>query len=95
MYAVIVNFTLKPGMIDKFLPHMVKNARTSLQEEPNCGQFDICLGNEPDTVVLYEIYQDADAFEAHLETDHYLNFDLAVANMIATKTVHRFKQVIR
>jgi quinol monooxygenase YgiN len=95
MYAVTVTFTLHPGTAADFLPLMTANARTSLQEEPGCGQFDICLGEDPDTVFLYEIYDDRAAFEAHLESAHFKSFDAAVAGMIAAKDVRLFTEVIR
>jgi quinol monooxygenase YgiN len=95
MFAVTVTFTLKPGTRDTFLPLMVENASTSLRDEPGCRQFDVCLGDDPATVFLYEIYDDGAAFTAHLESAHFQSFDTAVADMIATKTVHQYSEVIR
>lgn len=95
MYAVTVTFTLKPDTRKVFLPLMTENAATSLQQEPGCHQFDICLGDDPVTVFLYEIYDDRAAFEAHLASTHFQSFDTAVAGMIAAKTVCQFAEVIR
>lgn len=95
MFAVTVTFTLKPGTRDTFLPLMVKNASTSLLDEPGCQQFDVCLGDDPKTVFLYEIYDDSAAFSAHLESPHFKSFDAAVADMIAAKVVNQFSEVIR
>ncbi len=95
MYAVTVTFTLHPGALAEFLPLMTANARTSLQEEPGCGQFDICLGDTPDTVFLYEIYDDRAAFDAHLASAHFKSFDAAVTDMIADKEIRLFGEVIR
>lgn len=95
MFVVTVTFTLKPGMRDTFLPLMVENASTSLRDEPRCQQFDVCLADEPETVFLYEVYDDISAFDAHLESAHFKSFDAAVADMIANKTVHQYSEVIR
>ncbi|SMO89396.1 putative quinol monooxygenase [Ruegeria faecimaris] len=95
MFVVTVTFTLKPGTRDTFLPLMVENASTSLCEEAGCQQFDVCLGGNPDTVFLYEVYDDSAAFSAHLESAHFQAFDTAVADMIATKVVHQYSEVIR
>ncbi|WP_109310816.1 putative quinol monooxygenase [Ruegeria sp. AU67] len=95
MIAVTVTFALKPGTRDTFLPLMVENASTSLREEPGCQQFDVCLGDDPETVFLYEVYDDSAAFSAHLESAHFKSFDAAVADMISTKVVHQYSEVIR
>ncbi len=95
MFVVTVTFTLKPGSRDTFLPLMVENASTSLREEPGCHQFDVCLGGDPETVFLYEVYDDSVAFSAHLESAHFRSFDSAVADIIATKVVHQYPEVIR
>ena len=95
MFAVTVTFTLKPGNRDIFLPLMVENASTSLREEIGCRQFDVCLGDDPETVFLYEVYDDSVAFSAHLKSAHFQSFDTAVADMIATKVVHQYSEVIR
>ncbi|WP_170474505.1 putative quinol monooxygenase [Ruegeria arenilitoris] len=95
MFAVTVTFTLKPGVREVFLPLMIENAASSLRNEPGCRQFDVCVGDESQTVFLYEVYDDAASFEAHLESAHFKSFDTAVANMIANKTVVLFSEVIR
>ena len=94
MYAVAVNFELVPGREDQFLPLMYANARTSLESEPGCQQFDVCTDPEaPRRVLLYELYTDRAAFDAHLMSTHFKTFDNAVAPMIAHKTVQCFSQV--
>ncbi|WP_170470256.1 putative quinol monooxygenase [Ruegeria arenilitoris] len=95
MFVVTVTFTLKHGNRDIFLPLMVENASTSLREEIGCRQFDVCLGDDPETVFLYEVYDDSAAFSAHLESAHFQSFETAVADMIATKVVHQYSEVIR
>lgn len=96
MFAVIVTFTLKPGAMQAFMPLMTENAATSLSVEPGCHQFDVATDTaRPDEVFLYELYTDAGAFEAHLATDHFIAFDAAVADHIATKDVKTYSKVIQ
>lgn len=95
MYAVTVTFTLKEGRRDQFLPLMIENARASLQE-PACQQFDVCTDPaHPNTVFLYEIYDDPAGFQTHLKMPHFKSFDAQVADMIAAKTVGLFTEVAR
>lgn len=96
MFAVVVIFTLAPGTRADFMPLMQENARMSLEAEPGCRQFDIATDTDrPDEVFLYEIYDDAKAFEVHLASDHFASFSAATAAMIAAKTVRTYRQVIQ
>lgn len=94
MFAVTVQFTIKDGKMEAFLPLMRENALTSLKEEPGCHQFDVCTDpTTPQEVFLYEIYDDDAAFEAHLASSHFQAFDAGVAGMVAAKTVRTFTEV--
>ena len=42
-----------------------------------------------DKIVLYEIYDDAAAFDAHLATPHFAVFNEVTTPLVARKTVHR------
>ena len=88
MHVITVNFTIRPGRLTDFLPLMLDNARVSREREPGCRQFDVCRSPEqPQAVFLYEVYDDAGAFQMHLDSAHFRAFDAAVRDMIATKQV--------
>ena len=88
MYAVIVELKIAEGAMAGFLPLMHVNAATSLRDEPGCQQFDVCIAeSDPLLVVLYEVYDNRAAFEAHLGSAHFKSFDAAVADMITDKRV--------
>jgi quinol monooxygenase YgiN len=94
MYAVTVAFRLFPGQRDAFLPLMHRNARVSLDAEPGCRRFDVLTDPaRPEEVLLYEIYDDRAAFDAHLASDHFREFDAAVASMILEKRVETWSRV--
>ncbi len=93
-YAVLVRFRIMPGDMVAFLPLMLANAETSLSAEPGCTRFDVLTDpDHPDEVFLYEIYDDRAAFDAHLASQHFRDFDAAVAAMIAEKTVETWCEV--
>ncbi len=92
MFAVCVTFMVRPEALNDFLPLMEAQARNSVAREPQCYQFDVCVGPEA-RVFLYEIYEDAAAFELHLQSEHFVTFDAAVADMIEAKTVETFADV--
>lgn len=58
---------LKPGVREAFVRHLAAHRLRCLSEEPGTLSFEILLPHEgPDTVMLYEIYTDQAAFDAHL-----------------------------
>ena len=46
---------------------------------------------EKDRIVLYEIYDDRAAFEAHLRTPHFARFNEASAPLIASRSVVEYR----
>ena len=96
MHAVCVTFQIKPGMLEAFMPLMQQQAANSLAREAGCQQFDVCTDvTRPDEVFLYEIYDDAEAFQLHLDSTHFKTFDTAVAAMLADKQVKTYTHVQR
>ena len=63
-------------MSERFRRLINENARASVRDEPGCRQFDVVVPDgEPDSIFLYEIYDDAAAFDAHKKTPHFAQFD--------------------
>ncbi len=94
MFAVVVEFQINPENMAEFLPLMLQNARSSVSEEEGCQQFDVCTDpDRPTEVFLYELYSDAEAFAAHQKMPHYLTFNDAVSDMVASKQVKTYGKV--
>jgi autoinducer 2-degrading protein len=89
--VILVDFELHPGREPEFRRLVLENAAASLRDEPGCRLFDVLTpeGGPADWIVLYEIYDDAAAFDAHLATPHFVVFNEATAPLVARKTVHR------
>ena len=89
-FAVVVTVKLKPGMADQFRPHILKNAAASKDSEPDCHRFDVLVVEEDaDTIIFYEEYTDAAAFETHHKTAHYKAFRQATDDMVLDKQIAR------
>jgi quinol monooxygenase YgiN len=89
-FAIIVDFRLKPGARSAFRRLIDANALTSAQVERGCRRFDVVEPrDEADRVLLYEIYDDDVAFEAHVKSAHYVQFDAESAPLIVDKSVIR------
>jgi autoinducer 2-degrading protein len=82
-YVVTVEFEIAPDRWAEFLPLMTANAEASRRDEAGCRRFDVCRPRDRENrVFLYEIYDDEAAFQAHLESRHFLAFAAATKEMI-------------
>ena len=94
MLAVCVDFEIERASLAAFLPIMQKNAAESLANEAGCHQFDITQDPQnPTTIFLYELYDDAAAFESHKHASHYLEFNEASGGMITAKSVRLLQKI--
>jgi quinol monooxygenase YgiN len=93
-YAIIVDFRLKPGSQAAFRRLVDDNAIASVRDEPGCRRFDVLEPKgENERIVLYEIYDDRAAFDAHLKTAHFASFNAASAPYVAEKRVLEYALV--
>ena len=94
MLAVCVDFEVDPASLDAFLTIMQKNAADSLANEVGCHQFDITQDPQnPTKIFLYELYDDAFAFEVHKKASHYREFNRLVSEMVTAKSVRLLKKI--
>ena len=83
MLIVHVHVRVRPGRAADFLAATVVNARASLGE-PGVLRFDVIQDNEdPNHVILVEVYRDAEAAAAHKQEPHYAAWRDTVAEMMA------------
>ncbi len=93
MYVVTVVFSVGPDHIGDFRAAMAVQARASLEDEPDCHQFDVAYDpDDPAACFLYELYRDKAAFDGHFATPHFKAFDATVAPWIASKHVRRYER---
>jgi quinol monooxygenase YgiN len=90
MFSLTVQLEVRPEDRDEFLAAITTNAETSVRDEPGCRRFDVSAVEEDDTrFVLYEIYDDAEAFEAHKRAPHFAAWrevaDRVLASQINTR----------
>lgn len=94
VYTIIVEFRLKPGALAAFRRAMVANARASVRDEPGCRRFDVLEPKgESDRILLYEIYADRAAFDAHVRSAHFAAFQVEVADLVSEKWVVEYDLV--
>ena len=94
MFVVTVKFVVSDDRVEDFMPLMQDNAATSLADEPGCHRFDVCQHPErPAEIFLYELYDDAAAFEVHKTLPHFVTFSELVEPMVESKSVETFMLV--
>jgi quinol monooxygenase YgiN len=64
--AIVAKIEIAPGSVDKVLPLLTAHRDRCLKDEPGTLAFEILKPREDDTALLiYEVYQDDAAFDAH------------------------------
>jgi (4S)-4-hydroxy-5-phosphonooxypentane-2,3-dione isomerase len=88
--VIYVEFMIKPASVERFRALILENARRSLADEPGCRRFDVLIDAEmSNRIVLYEIYEDAAAFDRHVLTAHYKAFATATDELLEARRVER------
>lgn len=92
MYVITVSFFVKRECLNDFMQAMHLQAKTSLEKEPQCLQFDVSQNTEqPDHVFLYEVYRSPSDFDAHLSSAHFKSFAQQVSPWVEDKRVESFQ----
>jgi len=89
----VVDIDVVPGQIDAYLAALKENGAASVTE-PGCREFDIAVSQkDPNHVLIYEVYNDAAAAQAHRETDHFKKYAAATKDMVAKREARGFSSV--
>jgi (4S)-4-hydroxy-5-phosphonooxypentane-2,3-dione isomerase len=94
-FVLIVEFEVRPESLERFHELIAVNARASVETEPGCRQFDVTRSQEASNrILLYEVYDDLAAFEAHAKAPHVAAFFREARPMIVSQKATRFERVI-
>ncbi len=73
--VLVVNIRIKADRVAQFMSEVARNGKAARETEPGCLQFDVLQDREdPTKVLLYEVYADEAAFEAHQQTAHFKHY---------------------
>jgi quinol monooxygenase YgiN len=87
-HALLVDFQIQPEQAEAFAAAIMKNAASSLSDEPGCRRFDVCRDpSNPSAFFLYELYDDMAAIATHLASPHFRAFDVLVRDWVVKKSV--------
>ena len=92
-FVLAVNIRIKPESVDAFMKRLGENAAAA-RKEPGCKQFDVLVDPKDKTrVMLYEIYNDEKAFEAHQATPHFKKYVAEAVPLLASRERQVFTRV--
>ena len=93
MFVLVVNLKIKPENVDKFMQELKANAREA-RKERGCRQFDVLVDpNDRAKAMLYEVYDDESAFEAHQQTAHFKKYLAEAVPLLASRERQVFTKV--
>lgn len=93
MFVVSVTLLIQPESVDKFRRAILANAHASLAEEDGCLRFDVAEDKSAPRFVLWEVYADKQAFDAHHETQHFAACESITSRWVEAKSVETFAMV--
>jgi quinol monooxygenase YgiN len=92
-FVLAVNIRIKPENVEAFMKKLADNA-SAARKEPGCKQFDVLVDPKDKTkVMLYEIYNDEKAFEAHQQTPHFKKYVAEAVPLLASRERQVFTRV--
>jgi len=85
-FALSVQLRIRPEHVDAFMQHAIANGQAARESEPGCKTFDLLVDPQDATrVMLYEVYADEQAFEAHQQTTHFKNYLAEAVPLLASR----------
>src|SRR5438105_752055 len=92
-FAIMATIDVVPGRVDEFLPILLAHRARSLKDEPGTLQFEVMRPRDDDRkVMLYELYIDDAAFDAHVKGSSIARMREESAGMTATVSGTRCTQ---
>ena len=92
MFVLVVNIKITPENVERFMAMVLTNAREA-RNEPGCRQFDVLVDPQEKTkVMLYEVYNDEKAFEAHQQTPHFKKYLAEAVPLLASRERHVYRR---
>ncbi len=93
-YINAVEIDVVPGQIENYLAAIREVGAATLKTEPGCSEFDITVSQkDPNWLFIFEVYDNADAFDTHLKSDHYKKYAAAAKDIVAKREVHPLSSI--
>jgi quinol monooxygenase YgiN len=93
--ASLVELEIVPTELERFLEAVRENGAATIKE-PGCRQYDIMQSaTNPNQLVLYEVYENEAAVQAHRASEHFKKYMAATANLVSKRQSRPLASVAR
>jgi (4S)-4-hydroxy-5-phosphonooxypentane-2,3-dione isomerase len=93
LFVNSVELDIVPAEFDKYIAAAKENGAAAVKE-PGCREFNISVSQkDPHHVLLFEVYDNAAALDAHRTTDHFKKYQAATKDMVAKRNVQAYSSV--
>jgi quinol monooxygenase YgiN len=94
LYINAVDIDVVPGQIENYLAAIKEVGAATIKTEPGCSVFDITVSQkDPNHLFIFEVYDNAAAFDTHLKTGHYKKYAATAKDIVAKREVHQLSSV--
>ena len=92
-FVLQVSIRIKPENVDAFMQRLRENA-SNARKEPGCKTFDVLVDPKDSAkIMLFEVYDDEKAFEAHQATPHFKKYLAEAVPLLASRERQTFRRV--
>ena len=89
-----VMIQIKPENVDSFMKKVIENGKAA-RTEAGCRQFDVLVDPDDKTkVMLYEVYDDQKAFEAHQAGAAFKKYLAEAVPLLASRSRQIWKKAL-
>ena len=82
-YVRLAELEIDPTQLESFKAAATEEIEASVRVEPGVlALYAVYVKDHPDQVRVFEMYTDADAYRAHLETAHFKKFAATTKDMV-------------
>jgi (4S)-4-hydroxy-5-phosphonooxypentane-2,3-dione isomerase len=92
-FVLEVKIRIQSEHVENFMAKLAENAKAA-RGEPGCRTFDVSVDpNDRTSVLLYEVYADEKAFQAHQQTPHFKKYLAEAVPLLASRERRVWKRV--
>ena len=85
-YVRLAELEIEPAQMDAFVAATREVGQASVRSEDGCiALYAVVEKDNPARVRVFEIYRDATAYEAHVQTTHFRKFRTTTDSMVRTR----------
>jgi quinol monooxygenase YgiN len=91
-YVCVAEVEIDPAQLEQFKAAARENIETAIRVQPGVlVLYAVSDKDNPNRIIVFEIYSDESAFKAQLETPHFKKFQTATVNMVKS---HKFIETV-